>query len=152
MADLSSTVTVRPLRAEDKAAWTLLWQGYLAFYKAEIPTEVSDLTFDRLIDPEEPMGGALAFIDGEAVGLVHLVSHRSTWTKGNYGYLQDLFAAESMRGRGVGGALIEHIYARGAELGCSRVYWLTHETNTQAMILYDRVAERSGFVQYRKLL
>ena len=152
MADPSSTVTVRPLRAEDKPAWTPLRQGCLAYYEAEVPAEVSDPTFARLIDPEEPMEGALAFVGGGAVGLVHLVSHRSTWTKGNYGYLQDLFAAERMRGRGVGRALIEHAYARAAELGCSRVHWLTHETNAQAMILYDRVAERSGFVQYRKLL
>ena len=117
MADPSSTVTVRPLLTEDTTAWTSLWQGYLAFYKAQITTEVSDLTFNRLIDPGEPMEGALALVDGEAAGLAHLVSHRSTWTMGDYGYLQDLFTAES----------------------------------TQAMILYDRVAERSGFVQYRKL-
>ena len=35
--------------------------------------------------------------------------------------------------------------------GASRVYWLTHETNTDARVLYDRLAERSGFIQYRKL-
>jgi hypothetical protein len=31
------------------------------------------------------------------------------------------------------------------------VHWLTHETNTDAMHLYDKIADRSGFVQYRKL-
>ena len=36
--------------------------------------------------------------------------------------------------------------------GCARVHWLTHETNTDAMLLYDRVAVRSGFVQYRQIL
>jgi hypothetical protein len=29
------------------------------------------------------------------------------------------------------------------------VHWLTHESNTDAMLLYDRIATRSGFVQYR---
>jgi len=38
------------------------------------------------------------------------------------------------------------------EAGSSRVYWQTHETNHLARRLYDKVAERSGFVVYRKLL
>ena len=36
--------------------------------------------------------------------------------------------------------------------GAPRVYWQTHETNRTAMALYDRVAERSGFLVYRKNL
>jgi GNAT superfamily N-acetyltransferase len=67
-------------------------------------------------------------------------------------YLQDLFVSEQVRGRGVGRRLIEHVYADAARRGCSRVHWLTHDTNTQAMVLYDQVADRSGFVQYRKIL
>ncbi len=35
--------------------------------------------------------------------------------------------------------------------GASRVHWLTHETNTDARALYDKVSERSGFIQYRKV-
>jgi len=82
---------------------------------------------------------------------VHYLSHRSTWTAGNYCYLQDLFVDQGLRGKGIGRALIEHVYDRAREMGCSRVWWLTHETNTDAMKLYDKVADRSGFVQYRKL-
>ncbi|PJC95302.1 GNAT family N-acetyltransferase, partial [Janthinobacterium sp. BJB1] len=33
-----------------------------------------------------------------------------------------------------------------------RVYWQTHETNTTAMRLYDTIAQKSGFLVYRKLL
>ncbi len=93
-----------------------------------------------------------AFEDGRLVGIVHLVFHRSTWTAGPYCYLQDLFTAEEARGRGVGRALIEAVYARAREEGASRVHWLTHETNAEARLLYDRIADRSGFIQYRKLL
>ncbi|MFM9033224.1 MAG: GNAT family N-acetyltransferase, partial [Mycobacterium sp.] len=64
----------------------------------------------------------------------------------------DLFADPEFRGKGVGRALIEHVYASASEAGASRVWWLTHESNTQAMLLYDRVADKSGFVQYRKVL
>jgi GNAT superfamily N-acetyltransferase len=61
-------------------------------------------------------------------------------------------ASESVRGQGVGRALITAVYEQAGIAGLSRVYWLTHETNHTAMKLYDAVAERSGFVVYRKLL
>ena len=95
---------------------------------------------------------ALAVAGGAVVGLVHYIEHRSCWTTGNYMYLQDLFVDPAVRGRGLGRALIEHVYAEAAARGCARVWWLTHESNTDAMVLYDRVADKSGFVQYRKVL
>jgi ribosomal protein S18 acetylase RimI-like enzyme len=57
-----------------------------------------------------------------------------------------------VRGTGIGRGLIEHVYSQAAEAGASRVWWLTHESNAQAMLLYDRIADKSGFVQYRKVL
>lgn len=146
------TVTIKPLARADHAAWLPLWRGYQAFYKVEIPDEVSAVTFERILDAAEPIGGALAWDGGAAVGLVHHVRHRSTWTVGDYCYLQDLFVDAAGRGRGTGRALIEHVCDLARAAGCSRVHWLTHETNRDAMLLYDRVAERSGFVQYRRVL
>jgi GNAT superfamily N-acetyltransferase len=67
-------------------------------------------------------------------------------------YLQDLYTDQTTRGKGVGRALIEAVYAAAKAAGSPRVYWMTHETNLTAMKLYDKVAERSGFVQYRKQL
>jgi GNAT superfamily N-acetyltransferase len=142
---------IRPLQPDDHAAWLPLWRGYQAFYEVDIPAEVSAVTWARLLDPAEPMAGALAWNRNDAVGLVHHIRHRSCWTTGDYCYLQDLFVACALRGAGVGRKLIEHVYADAERHGCSRVYWLTHETNATAMQLYDRIAERSGFVQYRKL-
>ena len=154
MSDAASTpaIAVRPLAAGDHAAWLPLWRGYQAFYRVDIPAEVSAVTWARLLDTSEPMAGALAWDGGSAVGLVHHIRHRSCWTVGDYLYLQDLFVAPATRGKGTGRRLIEHVYAVAAAAGCARVYWLTHETNTAAMQLYDRIAERSGFVQYRRLL
>ena len=110
------------------------------------------MTWQRLMNDAEPMWCAVAELDDKPVGIVHYLSHRSTWTSGNYCYLQDLFVDPNLRAQGIGRALIQHVYDRAAEMGCSRVWWLTHETNTDAMKLYDKVADRSGFVQYRKLL
>jgi GNAT superfamily N-acetyltransferase len=98
------------------------------------------------------MAGALAWSGATAVGLVHHIRHRSCWTTADYCYLQDLYVAPELRGTGVGRQLIEYVYASAREQGLNRVYWLTHETNLEAMRLYDRIAERSGFVQYRHLL
>jgi ribosomal protein S18 acetylase RimI-like enzyme len=149
---MSAGVAIHPLRREDHAAWLPLWRGYQAFYKVDIPPDVSDATWSRLLEPAEPMAGALAWQNASAVGLVHHIRHRSCWTVGDYCYLQDLFVAPGARGAGVGRKLIEHVYEVAAREGCSRVHWLTHETNAEAMKLYDRVAERSGFVQYRRML
>ena len=146
------SVTIRVLGAADREAWLPLWRGYQAFYKVEIPDAVSAVTFERLVDPAEPMGGALAWAGDAAVGLVHHIRHRSCWTVEDYCYLQDLFVDAAGRGRGTGRALIAHVAEVARAAGCGRVHWLTHETNTDAMLLYDRVAERPGFVQYRQIL
>jgi len=62
------------------------------------------------------------------------------------------FVEPEGRGLGLGRRLIEHVYAQAKARGCARVHWLTHETNTDAMKLYDRIADKPGFVQYRKAL
>ena len=56
-----------------------------------------------------------------------------------------------LRGDGIGRLLIEHVYAQARAAGASRVHWLTQESNSNARQLYDRIADRSGFIQYRKL-
>ena len=139
--DSATPVAIRLATPADHQAWRELWLGYQAFYKVSIDEPTTAMTWQRLMNDEEPMWCAVAELDNHPVGIVNYLSHRSTWTSGNYCY----------RGKGIGRALIEHVYARAAEIGCSRVWWLTHETNTDAMKLYDKVADRSGFVQYRKL-
>jgi len=143
---------IRPVTPEDFDAWLPLWKGYQAFYRVDIPEAVTRGTWERFLDPAQPMHAALAIDGARAVGLVHWIYHRSTWTAGDYCYLQDLFVAQDTRGTGAGRALIEHVYADARGCGAARVYWLTHETNHTAMQLYDRIADRPGFVQYRKAM
>jgi GNAT superfamily N-acetyltransferase len=144
-------IAIRPLARKDRAQWQPLWQGYLAFYETGVPDEVTDVTFARFFNEAEPMHALVAERDSEIVGIVHYIFHRSTWTEGPYCYLQDLFTAEHARGAGVGRKLIEAVYERAKAQGASRVYWLTQEDNATARALYDKLAERSGFIQYRKL-
>ncbi len=142
---------IRPINPADHALWLPLWQGYQRFYNSVIADDVSALTWQRFLDPSEPMHAALAWRDGEAIGLVHWIFHRSCWTSGDYCYLQDLYVAERIRGGGVGRALIEHVYAAAQAAGANRVHWLTQDDNAQARLLYDRIATHSGFTQYRHL-
>lgn len=145
-------MNIRLAGEADYSQWLVLWQGYQAFYKVNIAAAVTLQTWKRFLDPAEPMHCALAERDGVLVGLVHYIYHRSCWTSGDYVYLQDLFAQAELRGQGIGRALIEHVYAAAAQGNAARVWWLTHESNAQAMRLYDQLAEKSGFVQYRKAL
>lgn len=147
-----SNVTLRPVTLEDHAAWLPLWQAYLRFYQATLAEEVTANTWQRLLDPSEPTHSALAWVDGKAVGMVNYIYHRSNWSIENSCYLQDLYVDGEQRGLGIGRQLIEHVYAAAKTAGCIKVHWLTHETNATAISLYEQVAERPGFIQFRKAL
>ena len=143
---------IAPLTAADYDAWRPLWEAYLRFYEASLPPAVTETTWTRLNDPAEPMFALGAFAGARLVGIVHYLFHRSCWSIADYCYLQDLFVAEEARGHGIGRALIEAVASEARAAGASRVYWLTQEGNTTARALYDRVAKRSGFIQYCKVL
>ena len=145
-------IEIAPLRATDESAWRPLWRAYQSFYRVDIPAAASLQTFARLTAGDEPMGGYVAKQAGAAIGIVHWILHRSCWTIGDYCYLQDLYVAEDRRGAGAARGLIGAVEALARSRGCARVWWLTHETNLQAMALYDQVATKSGFVQYVKRL
>jgi GNAT superfamily N-acetyltransferase len=147
---------VRPVEPDDFDQWKPLWIGYNAFYGREgstaLPVAVTLQTWSRFFDASEPVHALVADSDGNLLGLVHYIFHRSTISIAPVCYLQDLFTIPAARGQGVGRALIEEVYRRAFEAECPRVYWHTQETNATARQLYDKVAENSGFLVYRKLL
>jgi len=146
---------VRPVAPTDLARWLPLWEGYNRFYGRDaLAAEVTRTTWTRFLDAYEPVHALVAEAagDGRLLGLVHYLFHRSTIQIGPTCYLQDLFTEEAARDKGVGRALIEAVYERARAAGCTRVYWQTHESNVNAMKLYDKVAERSGFIVFRKQL
>ena len=147
---MPASFMVRPVEPADRPRWEPLWQGYQTFYKVQLPKEVTEITWQRFFDGLEPMHALVAEEGKALIGIVHYLYHRSTWMMGPNCYLQDLFTAETARGKGVGRALIEAVYAEAAAAGASRVYWHTHETNKTAQALYEKVATLSGFIQYRR--
>ena len=147
---MSDALIVRSVVPADFAQWSPLWEGYNSFYERVVPTEVTAMTWSRFFDAYEPVHAMVAEKNGQLLGLVHYLFHRNTAMIAPTCYLQDLFTNAAARGKGVGRALIEAVYQRAKAAGSPRVYWMTHETNLTAMKLYDKIAERSGFVQYRK--
>ncbi|MBX3430694.1 MAG: GNAT family N-acetyltransferase [Hyphomonadaceae bacterium] len=142
---------IREAQQQDRPAWEALWAGYLEFYNSELPHAVTDATWSRFHDPAEPMQCLVAEDeDGGLLGFTNIVFHRGTWAIGDFCYLEDLFVAPTARNRGVARALIEAVYALADQYGAERVYWLTHESNTTARALYDKVAQNRGFIQYRR--
>ncbi|MDB5997794.1 MAG: family N-acetyltransferase [Pseudomonas sp.] len=147
-----SQIEIRQVSADDHVAWLPLWQAYLRFYNTELPEAVSQSTWQRMLDPREPTHAALAWADGKAVGMVHFIYHRSNWSIENSCYLQDLLVTPETRGTGVGRKLIEFVYTTAKADVCNKVHWLTHETNATAIQLYERIAERPGYIQFRKAI
>jgi GNAT superfamily N-acetyltransferase len=149
---MADSVTIRAIAPADRAAWEPLWAGYNAFYDRSgataLPAEVTQTLWQRLFDPGEPMFALVAEQSGRMVGITHYLFHRSTSRIEPVCYLQDLFTSPEARGRGVGRALIEGVYAQARDAGAKRVYWQTRETNAAGRQLYDKVARHLGFIVY----
>lgn len=153
---MGASVLVRNVVNQDHDQWLPLWTGYNAFYgragATALAPEITDMTWSRFFDAYEPVHALVAESDGKLVGLTHYLFHRTTTAIHPLCYLNDLFTSEAARGKGVGRALIEAVYDKARAAGSPRVYWQTHETNRTARELYDKVADLSGFIVYRKPL
>jgi GNAT superfamily N-acetyltransferase len=149
----SPPLQVRPISHQDWHQWQPLWDGYNAFYgrsgASALSSEITKTTWSRFFDPSEPVEGLVACHAGELVGIAHYLFHRSTTAIANVCYLQDLFVREDRRGCGVGEALVRRVCEDARSRKAPRLYWQTHETNHGAQRLYDRIADRSGFIVYR---
>ena len=146
------SIKITPLSNADYASWLDLWQRYLTFYETSLPMSTTDATWRNLLDSNVTIHGFGAWQDGTLVGITHVVLHPNTWNTTECCYLEDLYVSESVRGQGVGRALIEYVYDFARQQNCNRVYWTTQEDNTTARTLYDTIATQTDMVQYRKNL
>lgn len=154
---MNPELIIRPIKKNDERPWRRLWTGYLEFYESDVPDEVYQTTFARILgdhiegEPSfyEPRG-LIGLVDGEPAGLVHYFYHRHCWKLEHVCYLQDLYATNAVRGTGVGRALIEAVYAQADQDGCPSVYWMTQDFNSEARKLYDRIATLTPFIKYSR--
>ncbi len=146
------SLKIAPLSKDNYELWLDLWQSYLTFYESSLPLETTNVTWHNVLDSSIPIYGFGAWQEDVLVGITHVVLHPNTWNTTECCYLEDLYVNESVRGQGVGRALIEHVYAFARQQNCNRVYWTTQEDNTAARRLYDTLATKTDMVQYRKSL
>jgi GNAT superfamily N-acetyltransferase len=148
---MANRLIIRPIEASDQADWRRLWTGYLEFYETSVSEEVYAASFARLLSPDNhEFHGLVAESDGKLVGLTHYLFHRHMWKLENTCYLQDLYADPSERGKGIGRALIEAVYAAADAAGSPSVYWLTQEFNYTGRMLYDRIGQKTPFIRYNR--
>lgn len=151
-SQMTQTIQIRPIKADDYAQWRRLWDGYNAFYGREgataLPEDITASTWAQFLELAEPMHALVATDGDKLVALVHYIFHRSTSRLNDVCYLQDLFTVPSHRGQRIAKQLIESVYAAARNAGSSRVYWTTQVTNTSGRALYDKVATHSGFIIY----
>ena len=147
------SITIRPLRETDKQVWLELWQGYLTYYRSKLDDDITASTWSRLMDVDFGIQGLGAVDDsGNLVGFVHYLFHPVTWSKDPRCYLEDLFTAEAARNTGAGRALIEAVADAARAKGADQLYWHTEDHNKRAHYLYDKVAQKTEFIKYKKLL
>jgi len=150
---MSESTTIRALRAEDRDAWRVLWDGYLRFYREDLPEHITELTFRRLVQREDGMFGLVAVDSNDRpVGLANVLTHPSTWTENGYCYLEDLYVSPEARGTGAGRALIEAVIEAARERDITRVYWHTQQFNGRARSLYDVAGTLTSMVVYERSL
>ena len=149
---MNDDISVRHVQRTDYAAWRSMWDGYNAFYGRKdnnaLPEDITNTTWERFFDSDEPIHALVAEYQHQIAGLTHYLFHRSTNRLHDVCYLQDLFTVQSLRGKGIARKLINAVYAAARQANCSRVYWQTQASNTTARALYDQVAEHKGFIVY----
>jgi ribosomal protein S18 acetylase RimI-like enzyme len=139
-------ISVSSLGPADRFDWERLFRGYLAFYETSLDDAAVDRAW-REFASDKRMHALGAWLDGELVGIVHFLEHPST-SEADVCYLEDLFTEPAVRGRGVARALVRAVVDSARARGCSRVYWVTQESNQTARRLYDQIAVNSGFIRY----
>lgn len=141
---------VRDLGPDDYASWRPLWDGYCAFYEADVPEAVTSATWAAVIDPARPVIGRAAWSDDDhLVGFSLSVLHPSTWQTQPSCYLEDLFVDPQRRGTRAGRALLDDLVALAAARAWGRLYWHTQAGNAAARRLYDHYGAADDFVRYR---
>jgi ribosomal protein S18 acetylase RimI-like enzyme len=143
---------VRPIAPNDHDAWRELFRAYGVFYETTFTDEVFDGVWGWLMQPGHAVHALVADDAGTLVGFAHIRRVDDTFTAGPSWFLDDLYVAPDHRGTGVARALIERGYADATAAGGGTFRWITAADNETAQLLYDRIADRAGWVVYEKEL
>jgi hypothetical protein len=68
-------IDIRPLRAEDRAAWEILARGYKDFYR----THSHEQMWQRM-QTSADLRGLGVWLDGRLIGIAHYLFHAVFWS------------------------------------------------------------------------
>jgi GNAT superfamily N-acetyltransferase len=147
---MAAEVEIAPITAEEFEELLPLIGAYQRFYEVgEIDEERNRAFFRRFLAPSEDGLLLGAHQEEQLVGYACLYWHFSSTQAVETVLMNDLYVEESVRGQGVGRALIEAAAEVARERGVSLVEWSTAPDNHTAQRLYDSTgAERSEWFTY----
>lgn len=150
MIPVAAELEIAPIAVEEFEELLPLIAAYQRFYKVEeIDEERNRGFFRRFLAPSEDGLLLGARQEGRLVGYACLYWHFSSTKATEAVLMNDLYVDESVRGKGVGRALIEASAEVARERGAPIVEWSTAPDNHTAQRLYDSTgAERSEWLSY----
>ena len=142
-------LAVRPLDLSD-ADQALIWLDLLDHYASDPMgggdglSEYAKLNLVGAMREVPGFHGALAWLDGQAVGLIDCFAGFSPFAAKPLLNVHDIVVRADRRGQGIGRALLAWAEQRAAELGCCKLTLEVLSNNLRAMACY----ERAGYMPY----
>jgi len=133
-------MTIRPATPSDVPT-ILAFIHELALYERE-PDAVLATEADLLRDgfgPTPRFWALIAEQDNQPAGFALYFTSYSTW-RGHHGIrLEDLYVTPTLRGQGIGKALLARLAQIAIEQGCPRLEWDVLDWNAPAIAVYERL-------------
>jgi len=145
-------LTIRPAGPDDVDELLALIQELAVYEKAPEEAVATPELIHRALFGDHPTAEAvIAEWQGEPAGFALFFHNFSTWLGKPGLYLEDLFVRETMRGKGIGKALLLHLAGTARDRGCGRMEWSVLDWNTPAIDFYESLGAKpqSEWTVYR---
>ncbi|MEM9077590.1 MAG: GNAT family N-acetyltransferase [Bacteroidota bacterium] len=134
--------TIRVAQKKDMGQVLNLVQELADFEKEPEAVEVTLRDLEQHGFGEQPLYHCFVAENEQGIVGIALVYPRySTW-KGPVIHLEDLIVTKSMRGKGVGSALLDEVVRYGKSLGVKRICWEVLDWNEPAITFYESKGAR----------
>jgi len=134
---------------EEYEPWSKIYQMYLEFYNASLTEEELRSVWSWIFAKNsQKIHCYFAKLDDEVVGLAHFREFLRPLKAVKGIFLDDLIVIPKCRRQKVGFHLIEAVKLYAKENSIPIVRWITASDNSQAIKLYDAVANRTSWVTY----
>ena len=139
---------IRDINKDEFNNWSDLYKSYADFYKVPMDDKILKTLWGWIHDKSHVVKGICYELEGKIVGIAHYRTMPRP-IKGQYiGFLDDLFVEPDFRCQKIAQRMINHLKSLSQANNWSGIRWVTHSSNKKAKILYDKIANNSGFELY----